>query len=86
MTNVDSHQAAHDAFNRRDYDEAVRHFRDDAEYTDHPRNITTKGTVEFVGWMKGWVQAFSDAQVTDSHYTPFGVRVWSVLVEVDPFR
>jgi ketosteroid isomerase-like protein len=72
MTNVDSHRAAHAAFNRRDYEEAVRHFRDDVQYTDHPRNITTKGTVEFVDWLKGWVEAFSDAQVTDVHYIDGG--------------
>lgn len=72
MTNVDTHRAAHADFNGRDWDKAVQHFRDDVEYTDHPRNITTKGTVELVDWLKGWVEAFSDAQVMDVHYIDGG--------------
>lgn len=72
MTNVDSHRAAHAAFNRRDYDQAVQNFRDDVQYTDHPRNLTTKGPVEFIDWMKGWTTAFSDAKVEDVRYIDGG--------------
>jgi ketosteroid isomerase-like protein len=72
MTNVDSHRAAHAAFNRRDYEDAVKNLRDDIQYTDHPRNISTKGPVEFVDWLKGWAAAFSDAQVADVRYIDGG--------------
>jgi ketosteroid isomerase-like protein len=72
MGNVDTHRAAHEAFNRRDYDEAVRNCREDLQYVDHPRNITTKGTVEFVDWLKGWATAFSDAEVADVRYIDGG--------------
>jgi hypothetical protein len=68
MSNVDAHRSAHEAFNRRDYEAAVQNFRDGLEYTDHPRNITTKGSAEFISWMQGWVAAFSDAQVADVRY------------------
>ena len=63
MSNVDTHRAAHAAFNRRDYEEMVRNFREDFSFTDHPRTITVKGPVEFVDWAKGWTRAFSDALV-----------------------
>ena len=72
MTNVDSHRAAHAAFNRRDYQESVKNMREDAQYTDHPRNITTKGTVEFIDWLQGWAAAFSDARVEDVRYLDGG--------------
>jgi len=72
MSNVDTHRAAHEAFNRRAYDEAVRPMRDDATYTEHPRNITTKGPLEFTDWMKGWVTAFSDASVSEPRYIDGG--------------
>lgn len=72
MSNVDTHRAAHDAFNRRDYTAAVRAVRDDATYTDHPRNMTTKGPLEFVDWLKGWETAFSDASVGDPQYIDAG--------------
>jgi ketosteroid isomerase-like protein len=72
MSNVDTHRAAHEAFNRRDYDEVVRSFREDLVYTDHPRNITTKGPAEFIGWLQGWTTAFSDAQVSEVRYIDGG--------------
>jgi ketosteroid isomerase-like protein len=72
VSNVDSHRAAHAAFNRRDYEEAVQNLRDDVQYTDHPRDITTKGPVEFVDYLKGWTTAFSDAQIADARYIDGG--------------
>lgn len=72
MSNVDTHRAAHAAFNRRDYEEMVRNFREDFSFTDHPRTITVKGPVEFVDWAKGWTTAFSDAQVAEPRYIDGG--------------
>src|SRR5262245_53198034 len=65
MSNVDTHRADHAAFNRRAYEDVARTFRDDAIYTDHGRNLTTKGRREFVDWLKGWASAFSDAAVAE---------------------
>jgi len=72
MGSVDTHRAAHEAFNRRAYDEVVREFAEDALYTDHPRNLTTKGHREFVDWLKGWTTAFSDAKVDQPRYIDGG--------------
>jgi hypothetical protein len=72
MGNAETHQALHDAFNRRAYDEAVRPMREDAIYTDHPRSLSIKGPLEFTDWMRGWTTALSDARVTDAHYIDGG--------------
>lgn len=68
MGNVDTHRATHEAFNRRDYEGAAGPMREDAIYTDHPRNADAKGPLEFIDYIKGWTTAFSDARVTDPHY------------------
>lgn len=72
MGNVDTYRAAHEAFNRRQYDEMVRAMREDVVYTDHPRHETMKGTNDFVDWAKNWTGAFSDAKVGDPHYIDGG--------------
>ena len=72
MGNVETHRAAHDAFNRRAFDEAARPMREDAIYTDHPRNHSVKGPLEFTDWMQGWTAAMSDARVVDPHYIDGG--------------
>lgn len=70
MGNTDKHRAAHEAFNRRDWDAVIRDYAPDAEYTDHARSMTTKTAGQFVDYLKGgWVTAFSDAAVTNARYT-----------------
>ena len=69
---VDKHRAAHAAFNNRDLHEAVRNFRTDTQYTDHARGLTTKGPAEFIDWLQDWVNAFSDAAVSEPHYIDGG--------------
>jgi hypothetical protein len=70
--NVETHRAAHAAFNNRDMDEAVRALRADAPYVDHGRNITMKGPREFADWCQQWVDGFSDARVDDPRYIDGG--------------
>ncbi|MGH3731386.1 MAG: ester cyclase [Micromonosporaceae bacterium] len=72
MSNVDTHRAAHEAFNRRDLEGAARPLRNDAVYTDHPRGLSVKGPQEFVDWMQGWVTTMSNAQVTEVRYIDGG--------------
>jgi steroid delta-isomerase-like uncharacterized protein len=72
MGNVDTHRAAHDAFNSRDWDAMERLNRNDVEYTDHPRGTTTKGNGEFVDYLRGWTEAFSDATPADPRYIDAG--------------
>jgi ketosteroid isomerase-like protein len=79
MSNVDTHRAAHEAFNRRDYEAQVRNFRDDIHYTDHPRNINMKGPAEFTEWSKGWATAFSDGQIAEPRYIDGGDQTVAVF-------
>lgn len=72
MGNIDTHRATQEAFNRRDYEAAAGPMREDAVYTDHPRNATVKGPVELVDWLKEWTKAFSDARSTDHHFIDGG--------------
>ncbi|MEJ3745013.1 nuclear transport factor 2 family protein [Actinomycetes bacterium KLBMP 9797] len=72
MGNVQTHRDAHDAFNRRDYDEMVRAFRADASYVDHPRGMSVKGPHEFSDWTQGWVRTFSDANLRNPRYIDGG--------------
>lgn len=70
MSNVDTHRDAHEAFNRRDWDQVIRDMAPDVEYVDHPRGMTVKGAAQFVDYLRsGWVTAFSDAAVTNAGYT-----------------
>jgi steroid delta-isomerase-like uncharacterized protein len=72
MSNVEKHRSAHQAFNQRNWKEAVKDFRSDTSYTEHPRGQTVKGPAEFVDWMQGWTAAFSDAQVSSPRYIDGG--------------
>ena len=72
MSNVERHRQAHEAFNRRDWDGLVAMFADAFSYTDQPRGITVKDAQEFVGWLKEWEVAFSDAAVTEPTYYDAG--------------
>jgi steroid delta-isomerase-like uncharacterized protein len=69
---VETHRAMNAATNRRDLHEAVRHFRSDAEYTDHPRGLTTKGPAEYLEWLQDWINAFPDAKLEELTYIDGG--------------
>jgi steroid delta-isomerase-like uncharacterized protein len=70
--NVESFRAAHDEFNRRQFDQVIARFSDAFHYRDQPRGVTyTKQQFKDV-FMTGWTQAFSDAQVTDREYIDGG--------------
>lgn len=72
MSSTESHQAAHSAFNGRDFAAMEAMFSDDCVYVDHPRGLTMKGAGEFVAWAKGWVETFSDARVDAARYLESG--------------
>ena len=73
-TAVDVHRAAHDAFNRRDW-EAVRALAaPDIVYDDHPRGLTIQGVDEFLGWLQGWVTGMSDARPDEPRYLDAGTH------------
>ena len=73
--NVETFRAAHDAFNRRDFDGVIAPFTDGFTYVDQPRAVTlTKPQFKDV-FMQGWVSSFSDAQVTQAEYIDGGDTV-----------
>ena len=57
--NVETFRAAHQAFNRRDFDAAVNKMAEDLDYRDQARNVTFTGRDGFKDFMQGWVGAFS---------------------------
>ncbi len=70
MSDVATHRDAHEAFNRRDWDGAVRDFAPAVEYIDHPRGTTAKGPGQFVDYLRsGWTTAFSDSAVINARYS-----------------
>lgn len=73
--NVETHRAAHEAWNRRDFDGAVSAMVENMTYTDHPRGLTLKSRQEFREWIAEWAQAFSDGKIIDARYADAGDTV-----------
>src|SRR5688572_12467922 len=71
-SNIERHRAAHELFNQRDWDAALALFASDASFEDRGRSITLKGPEQFIGWLQGWAQTFSDAKVTNPTYLDAG--------------
>lgn len=74
--NVQTALAAHDAFNRRDYEALTRALAPDVLYTDQAAGIGFKGPdawlEDFVG---GWVTGLPDARTTEHQVTDGGDTV-----------
>ena len=66
--NVETFRAAHQAFNRRDFNAVVNAMTEDFTYEDHARGMTFRGRVGFKEFMQGWVGAFSNAAVSEPTY------------------
>jgi steroid delta-isomerase-like uncharacterized protein len=73
--NVETLRAAHDSWNRRDFDAMVGAMAPNVSYTDHARGITFKTRDEFRNWAAGWAQAFSDGRITQPSYIDAGNTV-----------
>ncbi len=70
--NVQTFRAAHDAFNRRDFDAVANVIAEGFTYEDHARGATFKGREGFKQFMQGWVDSFSNAAVTEPTYIDGG--------------
>ncbi len=70
--NEELYRAAHQAFNRRDWEAGTRDFRNDAVYHDQARGTTFKGPQEFKQFMQAWVSTFSNAEVASPTYYSVG--------------
>ena len=69
---VDSHRAAHEEWNRRDFAAIGQRCVPNFTYVDHPRGITIKTRDEFVEWVTEWADAFSDGRITEPRYLDAG--------------
>jgi steroid delta-isomerase-like uncharacterized protein len=70
--NVETLRAAHQAFNRRDFDAVVSMMADTITYVDYARSVTFTGRSEFKQFMQGWATAFSNAEVSEPTYIDGG--------------
>jgi steroid delta-isomerase-like uncharacterized protein len=73
--NVETFRAAHQAFNRRDFDAVVNVMAEDVTYHDRARDVTFRGRTGFREFMQEWAAAFSNAAVTDPTYSEAGDTV-----------
>ena len=70
--NVATFRAAHEAFNRRDFDAVVRTLTEHFTYVDRARGVKYDGRAGFKEFMQNWVTAFSNAAVTEPTYIDGG--------------
>jgi steroid delta-isomerase-like uncharacterized protein len=73
--NVDSLRTAHEAWNRRDYDEVIRNCASNLSYTDHATSHTLSGTSQFRDWITNWAKAFPNGKITHPRYIDAGDTV-----------
>lgn len=73
--NVETLRAAHESWNRRDFDATVSAMTEDVSYTDHARNLQLKSRNEFKDWVIDWAKAFSDGRISDPRYIDAGDTV-----------
>jgi steroid delta-isomerase-like uncharacterized protein len=73
--NVETFRAEHQAFNRRDFDRVFSKMSEGLVYQDQDRSVTFTGRNGFKEFMQGWVEAFSNAEVSESSYLDAGDTV-----------
>jgi steroid delta-isomerase-like uncharacterized protein len=79
-SNVETFKAAHEAFNRRDYDGVVDAMAAEMSYRDHAQNTTFQGKSGFKQFLQGLVAAFSNVQVAEATYIDAGDTVVAQFV------
>jgi steroid delta-isomerase-like uncharacterized protein len=73
--NVETVRAAHESWNRRDFDGVVSSMSDNFTYTDHARNLHFKSRDEFKAWTKEWAKSMSDGRIVKPSYIDAGDTV-----------
>jgi steroid delta-isomerase-like uncharacterized protein len=72
-SNVESHRAGHEAFNRRDFEAMTSRYADSIAWTDRARGLTFRTPQEFrEEFLTGWVVASSDIRIIDPRYLDAG--------------
>ena len=73
--NVETFRAAHQAFNKRDFEAVLNVMTEDVIYHDRARGVTFEGRSGFRQFMESWVAAFSRAEVSEPKYSDAGNTV-----------
>ena len=73
--NVEKVRAAHESWNRRDFQGVTRDSVESLSYTDQGRNLTLNGRDKFREWTEAWAAAFSDGRITNARYIDAGDTV-----------
>ena len=72
-SNIESHRAGHEAFNRRDFEAMVEKYDERISWTDQARGATFTTPDEFKSqFLAGWIQASSDCEITQARYADAG--------------
>jgi hypothetical protein len=75
-TNLATHRAGHEAFNRRDFDAMVKDYADAINWTDRARSLTFTTPQAFKNvFLAGWVQSSADIRITNPRYIDAGQTV-----------
>ena len=78
--NVETFRSAHQAFNRRDLEKLFSLLADDFSYEDRARAMTFTGRAGFDQFLRGWITAFSDANVFEPTYIDGGNTVVALFL------
>jgi steroid delta-isomerase-like uncharacterized protein len=70
--NVETLRTAHESWNRRDFDSALRNTPENVVYTDHARNVTLSNQQQLREWLQAWARSMSDGRVRDAQYIDAG--------------
>ena len=70
--NVKTVRAAHESWNRRDFQGVIRDSAEGLVYTDHGRSLTLNTRDRFRQWAEAWAKAFSDGKITNPQYIDAG--------------
>lgn len=75
-SSVDTHRAAHKAFNNGDWEAMRSLVGENVSYVDHQRDVRIASVDEFLGWLDEWKAGMSDARVDEPEYLEAGD--WSI--------
>lgn len=70
--NLETMRAAHESWNRRDFDALIQSLSDGLTYIDNGRNITMHGRDKFRTWVEAWAKTFPDGRIESSEYIDAG--------------
>jgi steroid delta-isomerase-like uncharacterized protein len=73
--NVEALRAAHEAWNRRDFDGVIRNVAEKLVYEDFPRTSTLDSRQKFRQFAENWAKAFSDGRIVNPQYLDAGDTV-----------